>query len=140
MKKMIFMAVAACAMMFVSCGQKKGSDAQKTSSDTQTMSSEAQKAWQTVKDKSVNLLTVEGADNFETLEDYNAAVQEFNAAVQEMVKYQDEYSQEIADSFLTMSNQFAETAQKVTDKLQQLNDLQDANEALEELDEEIDEE
>lgn len=98
---MSVMAIAASAMMFVSCGN--------------SMSPEAAKAWQDVKDKSVNLLSPEDADKFETVEAYQAAVQEFNAAVQEMGKYSTEYSEAIADSFTNITTKFAETAQTVKD-------------------------
>jgi len=95
------MAIAASAMMFVSCGN--------------SMSPEAAKAWQDVKDKSVNLLSPEDADKFESVEAYQAAVQEFNAAVQEMGKYPTEYSEAIADSFTNITTKFAETAKVVKD-------------------------
>ncbi len=98
---MSVMAIAASAMMFVSCGN--------------SMSPEAAKAWQDVKDKSVNLLSPEDADKFESVEAYQAAVQEFNAAVQEMGKYPTEYSEAIADSFTNITTKFAETAKVVKD-------------------------
>ena len=118
MKKLFFVAVAACAMMFASCGK--------------SMSPEAAKAWQDVKEKSTNLLTVEGVDKFESPEAYNAACQAFNSAAQEMAKYDGQYPQEVVDSFAKMSTQFEETAKKVAELLQAEKEIDAASAAVDE--------
>lgn len=102
---MVFMALVAVSMIFASCGK--------------TMSPEAKKAWEAVKEKAPAVCSIEALSQFESVEAYNAAVQEFNAAAQEMVKYQNEYSKEIADSFTTIGNQFKETSAKAVDFMQQ---------------------
>lgn len=122
MKKMFFMALVAVSMIFASCGK--------------TMSPEAKKAWEAVKEKAPALCSMEAIDQFESVEDWNAAVQDFNAAVQEMEKYQNEYSKEIADSFGVITKQFQEASEKAAAMIQQ-----QAEAAMEEVvDEEGDEE
>ena len=122
MKKMFFMALVAVSMIFASCGK--------------TMSPEAKKAWEAVKEKAPAVCSIEAIDKFESVEDWNAAVQDFNAAVQEMEKYKNEYSKEVADSFVTITKQFQETSEQAVAKIQQ-----QAQAAMEELvDEEGDEE
>lgn len=120
MKKLFFVAVAACAMMFASCGK--------------SMSPEAAKAWQDVKDKSTNLLTVDDVDKFESTEAYNAACQAFNNAVQEMTKYDGQYPKEVVDSFAKISTQFGETAKKVAELLQAEKEMDEASAAVDEAD------
>ena len=122
MKKMVFMALVAVSMIFASCGK--------------TMSPEAKKAWNTVKEKAPAVCSIEAIDQFESVEDWNAAVQDFNAAVQEMEKYQNEYSKEVADSFGTITKQFQEASEQAVAMIQQ-----QAEAAMEEFaDEEGDEE
>ena len=122
MKKMVFMALVAVSMIFASCGK--------------TMSPEAKKAWEAVKEKAPAVCSIEALSQFESVEAYNAAVQEFNAAAQEMVKYQNEYSKEIADSFGVITKQFQEASEKAAAMVQQ-----QAEAAMEEVvDEEGDEE
>ena len=122
MKKMVFMALVAVSMIFASCSK--------------TMSPEAKKAWDTVKEKAAAVCSVEALAQFESVEDYNAAVQAFNDAIQEMSKYEKEYSKEIADSVLTITNQFKETTAQAVDFIQEQGEA-----AMEELDvEEGDEE
>ena len=98
MKKTIFVALAAVSMIFASCGKK--------------MSPEATKAWEDMKAKAASVCSMEAIDQFETVEDWNAAVKAFQAATQEMGKYQSEYSKEIVDSFTTLTNKFAEVNEK----------------------------
>ena len=121
MKKMFFMAFVAGSMIFASCGK--------------SMSPEAQKAWNVVKEKAAGVCTIEAVDEFESVEDYKAAVQDFQAAVQEMTKYQDQYSKEIADSLTTMTNKFNETCEKAAALIQA-----QVEEAIEEAAEEVEEE
>ena len=110
------MALVAGSMIFASCGK--------------TMSPEAQKAWNTVKEKAPALCSIDAIDEFESVEDWNAAVQDFNAAVQEMEKYQNEYSKEIADSFGIITKQFQEASEQAVAMIQQ-----QAEAAMEELEE-----
>ena len=122
---MLFMALVAVSMIVASCGKK--------------MSPEAQKAWETVKEKAPAVCSIEAVDQFESVEDYKAAVQEFSAAVQEMAKYQGQYSKEIEDSLTTISNQFNETSEKAAALIQQAQEAAE-EEAEEEMEEEVEEE
>ena len=136
MKKLLFLALVAISMSFVSCDKKSNSkDADKSDSETtEEISPKALKAWEKVKELYVPVSTIENVDEFNSVEEYNDAVQAFNAAVQEMVKYEDEYPEEIADSLVIMSNQFAETQKQVIEMIDQLSDAYE--EGIEELDEE----
>lgn len=117
---MFFLALVAVSMVFASCSK---------------MSPEAQKAWEDVKEKAAAVCSMEGVDQFESVEDYQAASQAFSAAVLEMQNYQLEYSKEITDSLETLSNQFAETAQQFAAYVQQMQEqaIEEAEEAVEEI-------
>ena len=104
MKKTIFVALAAVSMIFASCGKK--------------MSPEATKAWEDMKAKAASVCSMEAIDQFETVEDWNAAVKAFQAATQEMGKYQSEYSKEVIDSFTTLTTKFAEVNEKAAAQIQ----------------------
>ena len=105
MKKMLFMALVAVSMIVTSCGKK--------------MSPEAAKAWENVKTTFAAVGSIEAVDQFEGVDDWNAAVQAFNTAVQEMAKYEQEFPKEVVDSFTTMTTQFAETQKQAAEKIQQ---------------------
>lgn len=124
MKKLFFMALVAVSMVFASCSK---------------MSPEAQKAWENVKEKAAAVCSMEAVDQFESVEDYQAASQAFSAAVLEMQNYQLEYSKEITDSLETLSNQFSETAQQFAAYVQQMQEqaAEAAEEAVEEVVEEV---
>ena len=117
---MFFLALVAVSMVFASCSK---------------MSPEAQKAWEDVKEKAAAVCSMESVDQFESVEDYQAASQAFSAAVLEMQNYQLEYSKEITDSLETLSNQFAETAQQFAAHVQQMQEqaIEEAEEAVEEI-------
>jgi len=102
MKKMVFAAVAACAMMFASCGGQ--------------MKPEAVQAWNKVKELAPALTSIEGVAQYATVADWSAAVQEFNTALQEMGKY--EYTKEISDSLTAMLKQFEETSNAAAANIQ----------------------
>ncbi len=91
-------------MMFASCGAK--------------MSPEAAKAWSKVKELAPALTSMEGLAQFQTAEEWNAAVQNFNAAVQEMGKYDGQFPKEVADSFLNITKQFEETSMAAAANIQ----------------------
>lgn len=124
MKKMTLMAVAASAVMFVSCGSK--------------MSTEAQKAWEDFKEKGALVETMEAADQFETYEEYAAACKEFEAATKAMEQYQTEYSDAIIDSMGVIAENFKKTAEQAAAMQQQY--MQQLQEEGEEEGEEIVEE
>ncbi len=105
MKKTFFMALVAVSMIFASCGKK--------------MSPEAAKAWEDVKAKAASVCSMEAVDQFETVEDWNAAVQAFQAATQEMAKYEQEYPKEVVDSFATLTTKFGEVSQEAATKIKE---------------------
>lgn len=116
MKKIMFVAVAAVAMLVVSCGQ--------------TMSPEAAKAWSDFKATAEKIATTEAVDQFESYEDFNAAVQEWNAASQEMAKYSAEYSQEIVDSMNNITNTVGANVQTIVALKEAADELTEAAEEL----------
>jgi hypothetical protein len=117
MKKIMFVAIAAVAMLVVSCGQ--------------TMSPEAAKAWSDFKATAEKIATPEAADQFDSYEDFNAAVQEWNAAAQEMAKYSAEYSTEIADSMNNIATTVGANVQAVAELQQAANEITESAEELE---------
>ena len=130
--KKIFMALVAVSMIFVSCGKK--------------MSPEATKAWENVKTTFAAVGSMEAVDQFESVDDWNVAVQAFNTAVQEMAKYEQEFPKAVVDSFTNMTTQFAETQKQAVEKIQQSiqegfeegieEGLEEGEEELEEMEEE----
>lgn len=104
MKKIFFVLVAGAMMM--SCGG--------------SLSPEGQKAWNDFKELSSKLESEEAVDaNFETAEEFSAAVKEWNEAAQNMKNYVTEITPEQADSFEALANKCAPVLEKVSKMMQQ---------------------
>jgi len=119
MKKTIFAAIAAVAM-FASCAK---------------MSPEATKAWNDVKEKAALVATDEACDQFESVEDYQAAFEAAQNAIIEFGKtFDGKVTQEVADSFATLSKTLIEHDQKVQEMIaaQQAAEEEEAEEEIEE--------
>ena len=99
MKKMFFMALVAGSMLFTSCAK---------------MSPEATAAWNDFKEKAALVSTDEAVDQFESIEDYQAAFDAaMNAGTEFGTNFDGKVTQEIADSFATMSQNLIAMDQKV---------------------------
>ena len=124
------MALVAVSMIVASCGKK--------------MSPEAASAWENVKTTFAAVGSMEAIDQFQSVDEWNEAVQQFNAACQEMVKYETEYSKEVTDSLATLSAKFAEVSEQAAARIQQsvqqaLEEAADGEEADEDMEEEEEE-
>ncbi len=103
MKKTIFVAIAAAAML-VSCGAK--------------MSPEATKAWNDFKEKAAAVSTDEACDQFETPEAYQAAFDAaMNAGIEFGKNFDGKVTKEVADSFAALNQTLIEHDKKVQELL-----------------------
>ena len=123
MKKIIF-AIAAGAMMLVSC-------------NNEGLSPEGQKAWDNFKDLAATFESVEAADaNYDSAEDHDAGYAEFKAAVDNIQNYATEISETQADSFQTMCETCAATYAQSKEMIQAADEIEEAADELDEMEEE----
>ncbi len=121
MKKLVFVAVAAIAMVFASCGKK--------------LSPEAEKAWADFKEVAAQLDSDEKIDKIESMEQFTELNKKWLEANKAMLDNSVEYAAvkpEIVDSMETIANKVNSQIQKVTEMLKAANEL---NAAANELDE-----
>ncbi len=120
MKKLAFVAVAALAMVFASCGKK--------------LSPAAEKAWADFKEVASKLDTEEKVDQLESMEQFVELNQKWLDANKAMLDNSVEYAAvkpEIVDSMEIIANKVNPLIQKVSDMLKAAQDL---NETADELD------
>ena len=104
--KKIFYVIALGAVMMVSCNSG--------------LSPEGQKNWDKFKELSAKFESEEAVDaNFESAEEFSAAVKEWNEAAQNMKNYVTEITPEQADSFEALANKCAPVLEKVSKMMQQ---------------------
>ena len=108
--KKIFYVIVAGAMMMVACNSG--------------LSPEGQKNWDKFKDLCSKLESEEAIDaNFETQEEFTAAVKEWGEAAQKMKDYMLEVTPEQADSFEKLAEKCAPVVEKVSQMMQQAQEL-----------------